>query len=104
MDFQEDSRMSKTLSQLGVEEVKTLSLDGYREMLNTGSLGGEGVSCKCYVSRKLPYHVDYHGMSGCHVSPHYSHNGASHVWTFKKILECPKPYHNWGLKKSKLYP
>jgi hypothetical protein len=43
MDFQEDSRRSKTLSQLRVEEVKTLPLDGYRVMLNIGLLGGEGV-------------------------------------------------------------
>jgi hypothetical protein len=42
-EFQEDSRRSKTLSQLRVEEVKTLPLDGYRVMLNTRPLGGEGV-------------------------------------------------------------
>jgi hypothetical protein len=43
MYFQEDYRMSKTLSQLRVEEVKTLLLDGYWSMLNTGPVGGEGV-------------------------------------------------------------
>jgi hypothetical protein len=43
MYFQEDSRSSKTLSQLRVEEVKTLPIDGYQAMLNTGPLGGEGV-------------------------------------------------------------
>ena len=43
MDFQEDSRRSKTLSQLRLEEVKTLPLDGYQAMLNTRRLGGEGV-------------------------------------------------------------
>jgi hypothetical protein len=37
------SRSSKNLSQLRVEEVKTLSLYGYQEILNTRSLGGEGV-------------------------------------------------------------
>jgi hypothetical protein len=42
-DFQEESRRSKSLSQLKVEEVKTLSLEGYWVMLNIGSLGGEGV-------------------------------------------------------------
>ena len=41
MDFQEYSRGSKTLSQLRVEEVKTLPLAGYRDMLDTGPLGGE---------------------------------------------------------------
>ena len=30
--------------------------------------------------------------------------GASHVFNFKKILEGSKPYHNWGLRKSKIYP
>jgi hypothetical protein len=43
MDFQEYPRRSKTLSQLRVEEVKTLPLDGYRVMLNIGPLGGERV-------------------------------------------------------------
>ena len=43
MEFQEYSRISKTLSQLRVKEFKTLPLDGYRAMLNTGPLGGEGV-------------------------------------------------------------
>jgi hypothetical protein len=42
MTFKEDSISSKTLSQLRVEEVKALPLDGYRMMLNTWSLGGEG--------------------------------------------------------------
>jgi hypothetical protein len=41
--FQEESRSSKTLSQFKVEEVKTLTLDDYRSMLNTKTLGGEGV-------------------------------------------------------------
>ena len=44
LDFLEHSRRSKTLSQLRVEEVKTINLDDYRAMLNTGPLGGEGVS------------------------------------------------------------
>jgi hypothetical protein len=43
MYFQEDSKRSKTLSQLRVEEVRTLPLDSYQGMLNTGLLGGEGV-------------------------------------------------------------
>jgi hypothetical protein len=43
MDFQEYSRRFKTLSQLRVEEVKTLPLYGYQAMLNTMPLGGEGV-------------------------------------------------------------
>jgi hypothetical protein len=50
MQFQEYSRRSKTLSQLRVEEVKNLPLDGYRAMLNTGPLGGEGVSFFFIVS------------------------------------------------------
>jgi hypothetical protein len=29
--------------------------------------------CKSYASRMLTYLVDHHGMSGCHISPHYSH-------------------------------
>jgi hypothetical protein len=37
-------------SQLRVEEVKTLPVDGYRAMLNTGTLGGEGVPFFCFVS------------------------------------------------------
>jgi hypothetical protein len=41
--FQEYSRRSKTLSQFTIEEVKTLPIDGYRAMLNTEPLGGEGV-------------------------------------------------------------
>ena len=28
--------------------------------------------CKSYASRKLTYHVDHHGMRGCHIIPHYS--------------------------------
>jgi hypothetical protein len=43
MEFQEYSRIYKTLSQLRVDEFKTLPLDDYRAMLNTGPLGGEGV-------------------------------------------------------------
>jgi hypothetical protein len=43
MEFQEDSRRSKTLSQLRVEEVKTLPLDGYRADVKYRPLGGEGV-------------------------------------------------------------
>jgi hypothetical protein len=42
-EFQEDSRMFKTLPQLRVEEVKNLPLDGYQVMLNTKPLGGEEV-------------------------------------------------------------
>jgi hypothetical protein len=42
MDFQEYYRGSKTLTQLRVEEVKILPLDGYREMLYTTTLVGEG--------------------------------------------------------------
>jgi hypothetical protein len=42
MEFQEDSRRSKTLSQLRVEEFKNLPLDGYQVMLNTVLLGGQG--------------------------------------------------------------
>jgi hypothetical protein len=41
---QEYFRRSKTLSQLMVEEVKTLTLDIYPAILNIGSLGGERVS------------------------------------------------------------
>jgi len=41
--FKKDSRRSKTLSQLRVEEVKTLPLDGYWTMLNTEPLGEEVV-------------------------------------------------------------
>jgi len=43
-DLKEYSRGSKTLSQLRVEEVKTLPLAGYRTMLNTRPRGGEGGS------------------------------------------------------------
>ena len=43
MDFQEDSRRSKALSQLNIEEYKTLTADNYQAMLNTRPLGGEGV-------------------------------------------------------------
>ena len=43
MYFQEDYRRSKTLSQLIFEEVKTLPLDGYWDMLSIDALGGEGV-------------------------------------------------------------
>jgi hypothetical protein len=42
--LKEDSRGSKTLSQLRVEEVKTLPLAGYWTMLNTRPRGGEGGS------------------------------------------------------------
>jgi hypothetical protein len=43
VEFQEYSRSSKTLSQVRVEELKTLPLDVYQAMLNTELLGGEGV-------------------------------------------------------------
>jgi len=43
MEFQEVLRRSKTLSQLRIEEVKTLPLDDYQTMLYNGLLGGEGV-------------------------------------------------------------
>jgi hypothetical protein len=43
VEFQEDSKRSKILSQLRVEEVKTLPLYGYRAMLKTRMIGGEGV-------------------------------------------------------------
>jgi hypothetical protein len=39
---------SKALSQL--REFKNLPLDGYRAMLNTGPLGGEGILLFCIVS------------------------------------------------------
>jgi hypothetical protein len=42
MDFKKSIRF-KTLSQLKVEGVINLPLDGYRAMLNIGPLGGEGV-------------------------------------------------------------
>jgi protein tyrosine phosphatase (PTP) superfamily phosphohydrolase (DUF442 family) len=41
-DFKKYSRRFKTLPQLRIEEVKNLSLDGYRAMLNIRPLG-EGV-------------------------------------------------------------
>jgi hypothetical protein len=44
MEFQEDYRRYKTLSEFRVVEVKTLPLDGYRAMLNNKPLGGEGVA------------------------------------------------------------
>jgi hypothetical protein len=47
--FQEDSRRSKTLSQLRVEKIKTLPLDGYQIMLNTMLVGEEGVPFFCIV-------------------------------------------------------
>jgi hypothetical protein len=43
MDFQEDSRRSKALSQLSIDEFKTIPLYGYHVILNTRLLGGEGV-------------------------------------------------------------
>jgi len=43
VEFQEDYRTPKRLSQLRVEEVKTLLLYGYHTMLNTEPLIGEGV-------------------------------------------------------------
>jgi len=43
MDFQKDSRTSKIISQLIVEEVKTLPLDGYPAMLYIGLPGGDKV-------------------------------------------------------------
>jgi hypothetical protein len=49
-DFKEDSISFKTLPQLRVEEVKNLSLVGYRSLLNTEPLGGEGVPIFCIVS------------------------------------------------------
>ena len=38
--FQEYSRRFKNVSQLRIEKVKSLPLDGYRPMLTTGPLGG----------------------------------------------------------------
>jgi hypothetical protein len=56
MQFQAYSRSSKTLSQFRVEEGKNLPLDGYRDMLNTRTLGGEGVPLffivSCSIAKK----------------------------------------------------
>jgi hypothetical protein len=49
VDFQEYSRGLKNVSQLRVEEVKALTLDNYRAMLNIRLLGGEGVPFFCIV-------------------------------------------------------
>jgi hypothetical protein len=27
--------------------------------------------CESYASHKLTYRIDHHGVSGCHVIPHY---------------------------------
>jgi hypothetical protein len=44
------------LSQLRVEEVKTIPLDGYWDMLNIGALGREGVPLffivSCSIAKK----------------------------------------------------
>jgi hypothetical protein len=29
--------------------------------------------CGSYASHKLTYLIYHHGVSGCHISPHYSH-------------------------------
>jgi hypothetical protein len=53
------------------------------------------------MDHKLTYFVDHRGMSRYHVSPHYSHYGDSHMWTFNNILEGPKPYHKLRVEDVK---
>jgi hypothetical protein len=53
MQFQEDFIRLKTLSQLRVEKVKNIPLDGYRAMVNTRTLGGEGVPFVFVVSYSI---------------------------------------------------
>jgi hypothetical protein len=45
-----------------------------------------------YTSHKLTYHIDHHGAKWMPPpTPITKTCGASHMWTFKKILEGPKP-------------
>jgi len=55
-EFQEDSRRLKTLPKSRVGEVKSLPLDGYWAMLNTGPLGGEAVSFYVIVFCSITKH------------------------------------------------
>ena len=62
--------MSKTLSQLRVEEVKTLPLYGYHSMLNIGPLGGEGVPfyvivfCSIVEQNNWEWKIREHNIGG----------------------------------------
>jgi hypothetical protein len=58
------------------------------------------IICKIYASHKLNYHVDHHGMRGCHFShviPLTHAYEDIHVKTFNKNIEGSKPYHNQRL-------
>jgi hypothetical protein len=39
-----------------------------------------------YASRKLTYHVNHHGTSGCHVNPHYSKRVELAMWGLSRRL------------------
>jgi len=51
--------MSKTLSQLRVEEVKNLPLDGYQTMLNIEPLGGQWVPFYVIVFCSIAEHNNW---------------------------------------------